>query len=248
MTGWLLIILSLLQTSSSKQDPQTGEELIRDMYHRYAGHWYQNLTFNQTTDFYRNDSFRASQIWYEAIAFPGRFRIDFGSPDSGNAVIFRGDSVYNFRGGRIQSVRPSDEHLTFLLGGMYFDSLDETIRQFHKFGYDLGKLHADRWKGKAVWVVGAEKGNLESNQLWFDREHFFLVRMLDQHAGRKEEGLFDEHIPVGGGWTETQVHFYINGKLVQVEQYHDCRPNVPLPDELFDPKEFHKPSWISQKP
>src|SRR5580700_11352147 len=79
--------------------PPSGRDIVRKMHDRYAGKWYQSFTFTQTTQQYRNDTLRATQIWHEFIRFPDRFRMDFGVPDSGNSVIFRGDSAYRFRGG-----------------------------------------------------------------------------------------------------------------------------------------------------
>ena len=67
------------------------------MHDRYAGKWYKTFSFNQTTEIYRNDSLKRSETWYENIKFPNDFRIDFGNPDSGNAVIFKNDSSYLFR-------------------------------------------------------------------------------------------------------------------------------------------------------
>ena len=67
------------------------------MHDRYAGKWYRTFSFSQTTEIYRNDSLKRSETWYENIKFPNNFRIDFGDPDSGNAVIFKNDSSYLFR-------------------------------------------------------------------------------------------------------------------------------------------------------
>jgi hypothetical protein len=234
----LLAVISILIFSFSAVSQQNGEELIKKMYALYAGKWYHTLTFNQTTDVYRNDSLNSTQTWYESIVFPSQFRIDFGPKDSGNAAIFTADSVYIFKNGQLQRARINDNDLIFLLGGLYFYPLEQTIQKLKSLGFDLSKIHQDRWKGKAVWVIGDTSAGKNGNQLWLDSEHFFLVRMLEFNSTRKEEGIFEDQIFEGGGWTETKASFYFNDKLVQVEHYHNCVPNKPPDLRIFDQYHF----------
>ncbi|HZE83926.1 MAG TPA: hypothetical protein VE035_06425 [Puia sp.] len=235
MTLKMIIPIFLVSLAHPYMD---GKDLVKKMHARYAGKWYRSFTFDQTTQFYRNDSLKGEQTWYEALVFPDKFRIDFGEPDSGNAVIYKGDSAYNFRKGKLRSVRKDENDLTFLLGGMYFFTLDQALQKLKALGYDLDKLHEDSWKGKPVFVLGAGKGELNINQLWIDRDNLYLVRMVKFEGGRKEEAIFDNHQLLGGGWTETKCDFYFNDKLVQVETYHNCKANVPLDERLFDPTFF----------
>ncbi|MFL5473613.1 MAG: hypothetical protein ACJ8AM_14765, partial [Gemmatimonadales bacterium] len=60
--------------------PKSGEELVRQMHDRYAGKWYHNLTFTQTTSF----PDRPAETWYEAGEIPGKLRIDIAPLDSMN--------------------------------------------------------------------------------------------------------------------------------------------------------------------
>ena len=128
--------------------PPGSKEVLKKMHDRYAGKWYKTFSFNQTTEVYRNDSLKRSETWYENIKFPNDFRIDFGNPDSGNAVIFKNDSSYLFRNAQKVSVRPDEDDLLFLLGGMYFYPFDEVTAKMKSFGYNLDKFHEDTWKGK----------------------------------------------------------------------------------------------------
>src|SRR5262249_48285840 len=110
---FLIALLAGLSTTATAQPtaqpaaqptPQpTGHDIVKKMHDRYAGKWYRSFTFSQTTEVYRNDSLRSTQTWYEFIRFPERFRMDFGSADSGNAAIFRRDSCYRFRNGKLRS-------------------------------------------------------------------------------------------------------------------------------------------------
>ena len=95
----LLVSFLIFFAASSMFTPLGSKAVLKTMHDRFAGKWYKTFSFNQTTEIYRNDTLRRSETWYENIKFPNDFRIDFGNPDSGNAVIFKNDSSYLFRGG-----------------------------------------------------------------------------------------------------------------------------------------------------
>jgi hypothetical protein len=242
MTIKIMIAAALIALVSGKffarPTPVTGKEVIREMYGRYAGKWYRSFSFNQTTEFYRNDSLKGTQTWYESIKFPDKFRIDFGDKDSANAVIFKEDSSYSFKNGKLRGVRHNDDDLTFLLGGMYFYTQDQVMKKLTALNYDLDKEYEDVYEGKPVLIVGAAKGDTGVNQLWIDKKDLYLVRMIKFDGGRKEDGIFGGYQPFGRGWSETKCRFYFDDKLIQVETYHDCKQDVPLDDAFFDPAHF----------
>ncbi len=221
-------------------NPPGSVEILKKMHERYAGKWYKTFSFNQTTEIYHNDSLKRSETWYENIKFPGDFRIDFGNPDSGNAVIFKNDSSYVFKNSQKASVRPDSNDLLFLLGGLYFYPFDEVTTKMKSFGYNLDKFHEDVWKEMQVYVIGAEKNEDSLNQIWIEKENFSPVRMLKYENNTKEEALFENHVKLEGGFTETLVYFYINDKLIQVEKYHDLKGNVEIDPKIFDTENFVK--------
>jgi outer membrane lipoprotein-sorting protein len=236
-TRYLACLLML--TPVIRQD-LNSENLIRKMYDRYHNTWYRNLTFVQTTEAYQHDSLAKTTTWYEAVSFPDKFRIDFGDPKNGNAVIFRNDSVYRFQNGQLKNKGLDKNDLTFLLGGMYFYPLDRVIRALKDLHYDLAKFHTDHWKGKEVYVIGANNSADKVNQLWIDKEKWVILRLIKYEDNKKEEAIFENHIPIGGGWTETLVQFYIDDQLIQKEFYHDCKSAPELDPALFEPAQFGK--------
>lgn len=236
----LFTAIAILCIASSFINPPGSIEILKKMYSRYAGKWYKTFSFNQTTEIYRNDSLKRSETWYENIKFPNDFRIDFGNPDSGNAVIFKNDSSYLFRNSQKTSVRYNDDDLLFLLGGMYFYPIDEVLVKIKSFGYDLDKFHEGIWKGMPVYVIGADKNQDSVNQIWIEKENFSPVRLLKYENNTKEEALFENHVKLDGGFSETLVYFYINNKLIQVEKYHDLKANVEIDPAIFDAENFIK--------
>ncbi|MBS1526837.1 MAG: hypothetical protein JST19_14375 [Bacteroidetes bacterium] len=209
--------------------------LLQKMYARYHGKWHSNLSFNQTTERYKNDSLVKSQIWYEHILYPDKLRIDFDSLKSGNGVLFRGDSTYVISKHKLARSLKGENELIFFLGGMYFVPFDQVLAHFKALNYDLSKFHEDIWKGKPVYVIGANNADEEVNQLWIDKEKLVAIRFIKYDASTKEEGTMEEQIALKGGWSETYCKFYINDKLLQVEKYHDIVAGGPVDKSLFEP-------------
>ncbi len=206
------------------------------MYDRYHNKWHSSLSFNQTTERYKNDSLVKADTWYERIAYPDMLRIDIGSPNSGNGIIFRKDSTYVFNNNKITRSIKNENELIFFLGGLYFVSFDDVLSHFKALHYDLSKFHTSTWKGHPVYVIGADKDDEKINQLWVDQDKLIPVRFIKYDNKSKEEGLFEQHIALKNAWSETKCIFYVNDHLLQVEKYHDVVPGGPIDKSIFDPE------------
>jgi outer membrane lipoprotein-sorting protein len=221
--------------------PKTGEDVVKMMYSKYAGKWHRTLTFKQKTERYRNDSLISTQTWHEAMLAPDKLRIDIEPLEKGNSIIFRGDSTYNFRNGQLRSANKDENDLIFLLGGLYFYTWDNALTKLKSLGYDLTKTYETEWKGKPVYVIGTtDKADVNSNQLWVDKKDLYLVRMIEKARGTTEECIFENHVKIGGGWSETKASFYFGGKLLQVETYSDYTMPDKLDEQLFNPKLYSR--------
>ena len=209
--------------------------LLQKMYARYHGKWHSNLAFNQTTEMYRKDTLFKSQTWYEHILYPDKLRIDFDSLKSGNGIIFRADSTYVINKHKLVRSVKNENELIFFLGGMYFVPFDEILTHFKNLHYDLSKFHTDTWKGKPVYVIGADKADEKVNQLWIDQEKLVSVRFIKYEDGSKEEGTMEGQIPLQGAWSETLCKFWVNDHILQVETYHDVVAGGPINKNIFEP-------------
>jgi hypothetical protein len=223
------------------------ESLIEAMQHKYAGKWAKTVTFVQYNTHYKNDSVSGTSVWYEAIAYPDKFRIDFGHPREGNAVIFANDSVFNFKEGQLKASRRQPNNLMLVAGGIYFLKKSEALQRLKEAGYDITTFHEGNWQGKPVYVIGAAKGDLSKTQFWIDKENLYLVRTLtptpDQHL---QEARFSKHIKSAGGWIETEVLFLTDGIKEQLEEYKEIKANAHLPEGLFNHTSFGKIHWMKQ--
>ena len=241
----LLIPLMLLGAHDA---PRSGEELVKQMHDRYAGKWYHNLTFEQTTSY----PGRPSETWYEAGTIPGKLRIDMAPLDSMNAFMYVGDSAIVFQGGKRVSAR-QDRNLLMTLGfDVYGQPPETTIAQLKAQSVDLSKIREDNWRGIKVWVVGAEKGDTTTNQFWIEQKRLLFVRLIESHKSQKNPSgppnildiTFENYQPLGKGWVAPRCVINVNGKEYQREDYRNIRADVKLQSDLYDPNTYHKATWI----
>ena len=228
--------------------PRSGEELIRQMHERYAGKWYRNLTFVQTTTF----PDRPPETWYEAGEIPGKLRIDIAPLDSMNAFMYLGDSAIVFKNGKRVGAR-QDRNLLMTLGfDVYGQAPETTVSQLKAAPLDLSRIREDTWKGEKVWVVGAEKGDTTTNQFWIEQKRLIFIRLIEGHQNPKKPSeppdildiTFEDYQPLGKGWVAPTCVIKVNGKELQREKYRDIRADVKLQPDLYDPNTYHRASWI----
>ncbi len=241
----LLIPIALLGTHAA---PRSGEELVRQMHARYAGKWYDNITFVQTTTF----PDRPAETWYEAGTIPGKLRIDMAPLDSMNAFMYLGDSAIVFRGGKRVAAQP-DRNLLMTLGfDVYGQAPETTIEQLKAQSMDLTKIREGTWNGTKVWIVGADKGDTTTNQFWIEQKRLLFVRLIQAHRSIKKpqappsilDITFENYQPLAKGWVAPKCVIKADGKEVQREDYRDIRANVKLQPDLYDPETYHKAAWI----
>ncbi len=228
----------LLLQSFNKIEKITGEKVLTKMYKRYTSKWYKNFTFTQTTEIFKNDSLTKTTTWHETIVFPDYFRINFGEPNEGNAVIYKKDSTYNFRKGKLVQKSLRTDDVTFLLGGMYFMPFDGVKAKMKTEGYDISKAHESIWEGKKVYVIGSDSDDEKASQLWIDKEKLIVVRFVKYLPNMKQDARMSDHQQFGKAWSETTVVFYLNDKLYQKEKYYNCKVNTDVDMGLFDPYNF----------
>jgi outer membrane lipoprotein-sorting protein len=242
---FIFLLAALLSVNTiSPPKINSTESLIAAMHRQYQGKWPRTYTFTQHNTHYAADTVLKKTIWQEAIQFPDKFRIDFSLPE-GNAVIFSGDSVYNFKGRTLQSRQYRINHLIMLTGGIHFLKQQEALRKLEEAGFKTEIFREDTWQGRKAYVVGASRGDEKSSQFWIDAENLYLLRVLTlMPDGRLQDGHFGKHIRTAGGWIETEVLFFMDGKKVQLEEYKEVKANASLPEGLFKPESFGKVHWM----
>jgi len=226
----------------ASRDPgiTSAADLFEAMRSRYAGKWYRNLTFVQKSTYLRPDgSTSRVETWHEALALPGRLRIDLGDLAKGNGVLYRNDSVYQVQDGKIVDRRTGTNPLLVLGFDAYMQSASRSLEQMRGLGFDVAVLHVDSLDGKRMYVVGAGPRDTTTNQFWIDADRLLFTRLIQtDQRGRTQDIRFEKYVQHGGGWVAEVVRFLMEGRMFFLEEYSDVRVNVTLDDDLFVPEKW----------
>ena len=120
---------------------------------------------------------------------------------------------------------------------VYAQPVETTIAEVKKLGIDLSIIHTEKWQGRDVYVVGAEKGDLKSPQLWVAKKRLVFVRLIQQTGKDKKsvsETQFNKYVKAGGGWVAAEVLFFVDGRQTTSEEYTRIKADVKLSDDLWD--------------
>jgi len=238
---WIVAALLLFSPIAGAQEVRNGEALVRAMHDRYAKTWYDTLSFAQKSTTYNPDGTSKAETWYEAMKLPGKLRIDIGPVGDGNGYLLAGGKVSIFRGGKVVSSQDQQNMLLVLGFDVYKQSPEATLSILKKEGFDASKFHEETWNGAAMYVLGAEKGDLKSKQFWVEKDRLLFVRLLEpdaKDASKSDDIRFGDYRKLTGGWVAALVEVYSEGKKVFSEEYTDIREGVKLNAALFDAAEF----------
>ncbi len=228
--------LTFSRIAFTRTPTPAGVAVIQQIHDRYASTWYRSLSFTERADQRSTDGKTTSETWWEEGKFPGRLRIDVGTmaTDTVRArriILFNNDSAFvKAPGGALR--RSGRLNMLLVLGfDIYHQPVDRTVAQLTSEGFDLDKVHADRWHGRPATVIGAASGDTTSKQFWIDTERGVFVRMRDG----SREAWFDDYRPLAGGWIAAEVGVSNDNVMQLHEVYSNIKANVELPDALFDP-------------
>ena len=251
----VLALLVLARPAVAQRAPATGHDLVQLMRQAYENHWFKSLIFTQATT--RRDSTGKETVstWYESLQFTDaggtKLRIDIGEPSAGNGVIYSPDSLWAFKAGKQVAARAGGNLILPLIEGVYVQSPERTERELAPAGIDFSRaVVSGTWNGRPVWIAGVSAaGDTSSPQFWVDTKTKAVVRAIfSPVAGAPVMDMrLDSLVQAGGGWLATRCEFYVNGKLLQAEDYHDWKTDVALSPALFEPATFTTaPHWAGK--
>lgn len=233
-----------VQTSDFQYYPTTVKTLLAYWNDRYHNQTANTITFEQETIRYKDDLPADTTLWYEAINYPDRFRIDIGEKTVQNRNLYRNDSIYVLRSGEIVHSGPRLHESLLLEGVLYKQPTSKLMRQLAEVGIDtLAFCHAE-YDGRPIYIIGANKPDTTMPQIWLDAERRQIVRRFGKGKnGEVLEVRYADFRQIDGYWIESWVEFYLDGKLLQTERYRNIKMNPPLPDAIFDPGSFKEHFW-----
>ncbi|WP_298792258.1 hypothetical protein [uncultured Allomuricauda sp.] len=239
LANLLLLVLFGYTLSSCKNkevELNNTKDLFRAMKIKNDNSWYKNFTFKQhTLRFDENGQQTDSTVWYESVSYPYHFRIDRDIKEN-IYTIYRNDSTYNFRQDTLFSkIAKPAAHLVFK-GGLYFISLEESLDKLQKYGYDTNAFRKDKFKEQAVYVIGNEK-----NQIWLHANNFYCMRRIYTTDDDKTvDVVYDNFKPLGQGFVEQKVTFYVEGKKRLEEFYFDIKLKNHFDAQIYDANTNYK--------
>ena len=153
-------------------------------------------------------------------------------------MIFRNDSVFNYKNHKLVKKEKDENDLLLLLGGMYFRSYEEVVVRLKTTGYDLSKVSFIDHNGKSAHVIGSYDPKKENtHQIWVDTTDLKVIKLKTKLNERDWLDIyFDGFKRSCKGFTETKVTAYKNGKLEQKEEYLNLKTSVVIPDSIFNKK------------
>ena len=222
---------------SKAAEIRDGEGVLRAMHDHYAKDWYETLTFTQKSTTHKPDGTNSSETWFESALLPGKLRIDIGPASDGNGMLVADGTLTMFKGGQVTGSRPL-VHMLLVLGfDVYKQTPEATIAQVKGQGFDLSKVHEDTWEGQAVYVVGADKGDLKTKQFWVEKKRLLFLRMIEpdeKEAAKINDSRFTDYKKLPVGYVAARVEFFVDGKNVFSEEYSEIKTNPKLDAEIFD--------------
>lgn len=224
------------------QKINSGKDVIHAMHKMYHGKWYTFFTFTQDAFFYKDGKEQKKEVWHEAASFPGKLVIKYDSMKSGNGVVFANHTVTGVKNGIAKTPRAFIHDLLLVGFDVYFLQPELSCKILDSLGYDLNKVREDVFDGRAVYVIGADKGNDTIPQFWIDKERLYMHRIIYK-KGNQMDVVFRDYVKMESNWVAKEVLFKSNGELQMVEKYYNIRFPKNLNEELFDPKKFIEANW-----
>lgn len=236
------IFLSLVNIAAAQEPPiHDGKSLLTAMHDRYKSSWYDNVAFQEKAITINPDGTTKTEIWDEVLEVPGKLRINRGEPSANNGVILADSTATSFKDGKPDGPHPF-VHMILILGfDVYRQPFQTTIDQVTARKIDLSQIHEEKWDGEDIYVVGAAKGDLKTNQFWVEKKRLLFVRLIETNPRdpqKLDDTRFRDYRKCSDAWISARVEFYTNGKNIFNEDYFNIHCKVKYDPAIFDPAKF----------
>jgi hypothetical protein len=217
--------------------------LVKAMHDRYSGKYLKTMSFLQNNTRYTTTGEEQKSQWYEHIEIPGKLRIAFLPAAQRSGLVQVDDRVASFDNGIRVDFRPSVNPLLLLTADVYVAPVATIMVRLDSLGIDEGIIRNHEWEGQPVYVVGAKAGDTTSNQMWVDRDHLRLVRLIQRSRSGDRTMISDTRVrnykDIQGFEVPTEFLVLRNGRPFWREEYADVRVNEEFPTGTFDQAKWY---------
>lgn len=244
ITSGIEVNIPNLSIDDFTYQPNNTRGLISYWKDRYKEEQLKSFTFVQETIQFEEDGSKDTSIWYEAIAYPDLFRMDFGDKAELNRNLYRNDSIYVLRKGELVHKGTQIQEFMILEGATYYSPVDSTLQKLTKTGLNTDHFYKTMNNGRDTYVIGALPDDSSSPQVWLDAEWRNSVKRISKtRDGRILKVIYDDFKSIDGHMIESWLEFYIDDKLIQTERYNNIEVNPTLDPAIFDVEQFHNSYW-----
>jgi hypothetical protein len=239
----LALFCALATASPAQESPaiHDGKSLLTAMHDRYKSTWYDNVAFQENAITINPDGTTKTEVWDEVLEVPGKLRINRGEAAKDNGVIIADSTATGFQDGKPNGPHPF-VHMILILGfDVYRQPVQTSIDQVVARKIDLTQIHEEKWDGEDVYVVGAAKGDLKSNQFWVEKKRLLFVRLIETNPRdpqKLDDTRFRDYRKCADAWISARVEFYTNEKNTFNEDYFNIHCNIKIDPAIFDPAKF----------
>ncbi len=242
--GFILLALLSCENEKNTSVIKDGNRLIHAIYNKHKDVASKYITFDQKTIFYDTlGKVTKDEYWYEAISRPGKLHFRFGDFSTGNGFMYNDGHLYFMKDHVISNEKVDKfNEWTVLCHDVYVQPPEKTIDIVkNKFNINLNLIHEETWENRAIYVVGAKAGDLNSEQFWVDKERLYMVRNISlRDDGRLADIRYVNYKKYGNEWIEGGLIVLYDGKLYLEEFYENTKTHVNLDKALFKPENFSK--------
>jgi hypothetical protein len=217
---------------------------------RYGRRWFSTLTFVQQNTRSRAGGGQERTRWAQYVSVPGKLRIEFLPWTTRSGVLYESGRVHTFDNGRRIDSRQQDNALLLLTADIYALPIETALAQLQESGIATRRFSEARWRGRRVYVIGAESGNMTSTQAWIDADRMIVVRWLERESVRGRAIITDTHFEnyrtVSGYPVAHEIVVHRDGRPFWRAAYTNVRVNVALSPSLFNPTRWRDAPRPSQ--
>lgn len=215
-------------------------QLISKLQQKYSGSWYENLTFKQEMFRFRDDSVINKEIWDVAYSNPSQLHIRYNDFNTGRGWVIVNDSIYSFNHFKLIGSRYIQHEVMFLGMDMFALPTHITLEKLKILGIDLNRFEITFVNGKKVYQVG--DGSKFCFWIYTDNLLFYGLRKVNDKNDIRET-YFESYKSIYGKPVATELHYFLNRKLFQMERYFEIRLPTYLHPDIFNPLKFLDVRW-----
>lgn len=215
--------------------PRSGLEVIGWMRRAHPSRELKRLAFTMRATRTTKDTSEQRSRAYALL--PGKMRVEAMPKSARTGTVRDRQRLAVFRRGRRVATTNRVDLRTLLSYDVFAQASDTTIMWLDTARVRFGLVRRDRFDGRSVWVVGAEKDDLTSSQFWVDADEWRVVRVIQREPRTPSvisDVRFVEYTEFLDVPVPTRIEIWRDGQLVETQELSEFAVNPTLPRSAFD--------------